>query len=546
MATIASLIVEITSKQSGFEKGLDSATRSVSSFVGNATKKIARIGAITAAAMTGAAFLINRSFSEAANNIDMLSKAAERLGTPLGALQKLDFAASLADIDTDSLVRSMQLMGKNIFEAATQGGEAAKVFARLGLNLQGLQRLSADEQFRKIAESLQKVTSAGERSSLQMQIFGRTGIELTNLLNGSLKETDKQFKALGLGITTAQGKQVEAFNDTKTVLGKIFDGFKEQVAANVSPAFTAINNSIIKSVEEMGGIGTASDAFSIKIFDAAIAGVNAFGWLSNAITKIGLNFDDSMTKLDILLAGFSRVGEAMKGLSFANKTPTFKSNDFIDFTGLNKLIDFGKNIGEFSFKVANPDVTQLDKEFNMINPGMEKLKINQDKAAISMEKTTKSTEELTIAVLKAKAEFQKGIFKGPDKAKPGDPLFGGIGGAAGTSATGTGGALSDLFEGKRIPFSTDPAMDAILLKQAQDRAIIDKQFEDAKALRTQFPSVPFGTTGKGLSTSNTPENTIKIVMDTEGFFKFAQAPRFSNFIADTVTVALTDTATMGV
>lgn len=553
MANIGSLLVEISASAKGFERTLDGATRSVSSFVGKVVKQIAKIGLVVAGALTGMAYLFNRSFSQAANSVDSLSKAAERLNIPLVELQKLNFAAALADVNPESFVRSMQLMGKNVFEAATKGGEAATVFTRLGINLQELNRLSADEQFRKIAESLQKVTSAGERSALQMQIFGRSGLELTNLLNGSLAETDKQFEKLGLGITTAQGKQVEAFNDTKTVLGMIFDGFKEQVAAKVSPAFTAINQWVIDSVEKIGGIESASTKFSIKIIEASIAGIKAFGELSKAATLFGLVIDNVMSKVAVLLAGFTRVASAASGLSFANKenaiTPLSGdpsvirsfANGVLSVT--NNLIKVGQNVGEFSYKIANPEAEQLDKEFSMIHPGMEKYRKNQDLAAESIAKTSIATKELTQALLKAKADLVSGQSKTADVLKKSEELSGLFSGKPTGGATPASGA--SLFPGGRIPFSTDPKMDALLLKHAQDRAIIQKQFDDAIALRDKFPSAAFGTTGKGLSIPPTTP-TLKIIMDTDGFFKFAQAPRFSGLITEIVSNAITDTATIGV
>src|SRR5690606_24818075 len=106
----------------------------------DAAKKIALIGAAAVAA--GGAILVHlvRNSMEA---VDAQSKLARQIGATTRAVQTLDRAAELAGVQ--NLSRNAQLMTQRLGEAATGTGTAKDALAALGLTVDELMALDADE-----------------------------------------------------------------------------------------------------------------------------------------------------------------------------------------------------------------------------------------------------------------------------------------------------------------------------------------------------------------------------------------------------------------
>lgn len=377
MATVSQLVVEISTNIQRLTSGLNSAQNGITKFVSSAAATFAKIGALAAAGISAAGYFISRSLGDAAQNVDNLYKASQRLSIPLKELQKIEFAGALSDVSIDTITRGLQLMTRNISSAAEAGGDAAISYNRLGLNLAALNKLPVDIQFRKIEQALKGVNSVGEKTKIIMDIFGRSGIEMLNLFNSNLKETDKRFEELGLGLSDAQGKAVESFNDSKTELGKIWESFKEQTVAAIAPAFEAINKHIADTIIEMGGIkGVANEAAKF-IVDFGIKGLDAFQSLVLAGIKFGAVLDGIGVAVSSLEAGLTRVKTAFQNAaSNSSITPPAietgkNSNPAVGaFNALNRG---GHALGNFAFDLLNPSESQLSKEAGIISPSIEKL-----------------------------------------------------------------------------------------------------------------------------------------------------------------------------
>ena len=96
---------------------------------------------------------------------------------------------------------ALQRMQNTIGEAATGSAMAAHALGQLGLSVESLKGLSADQQFAAIAEQMQQVGDKTKRTQITLDIFGRSGGELINLLSGGaegLNEFGKEAEAMGL------------------------------------------------------------------------------------------------------------------------------------------------------------------------------------------------------------------------------------------------------------------------------------------------------------------------------------------------------------
>ena len=209
--------------------GFKAAEGDVAHFVGTAKNQL---GALAAAAGIGfgAAEAVG-SFKELAAELDGVAKSSKRLGVSTDVFQAMAYGAKLEGAEVQDLERSIQLLKRQMQEAMTgpANNDAALMFGRLGLNVKELQSLSPDQLLAKVAQGFGNLTSENERSTMAMEIFGRSGTKLIPML-ATMEDLQKEFKATGRLISEDAIKAAEAYNDALERLAATL----KAVAANSS------------------------------------------------------------------------------------------------------------------------------------------------------------------------------------------------------------------------------------------------------------------------------------------------------------------------
>jgi len=166
---------EIKVNINGDTSGLDSALSK-----GQANlARFAKVGAVAIAA-AGAA-LIGLTKSSLAN-VDALAKQARSLGLTTSAFQKMSMVAGEAGIESGKLSSMLGLMQRNIIELQKGTKLQTEAFKGLGLSIGDLKGLSPDEQFAKIAKSLDAIKDPARKTAAAMEVFGRSGKDAINML----------------------------------------------------------------------------------------------------------------------------------------------------------------------------------------------------------------------------------------------------------------------------------------------------------------------------------------------------------------------------
>ncbi len=120
------------------------------------------------------------SMMQAAQRLNMFDAA----GTAnVEQLQRMQWAATRANIGNEEFVATLDNMNRVIGQAAIQGGETAKAFERLGLSSKALSQMGADKQFELIVKKLEGVKNASERARIAQQIWGSGAIGMQNLIS---------------------------------------------------------------------------------------------------------------------------------------------------------------------------------------------------------------------------------------------------------------------------------------------------------------------------------------------------------------------------
>lgn len=146
---------------------------------------------------------------------------ATRIGMTTDELQRLKSVASKNKVDPEMLVGGIEKMAM-IVDDALQGNDAAiEKFKRMGIAMDELKGKSVYEQFSRIADGIQSMNTAGEKTALARDMFGKLGGKLVEL-TGNFRELGAEFDKSGRMIDADTIEQAEKFERTMKSLGGTF------------------------------------------------------------------------------------------------------------------------------------------------------------------------------------------------------------------------------------------------------------------------------------------------------------------------------------
>ncbi len=267
MASIGKVSAVFTASTSGLTSGVKAASSSFRSLqsdtssLSSSMRALVAIngaqlfGSIASSAISGARSLLSYADSQS-QVIDSASKMAARLGMTYGEFAGLSLAADLAGVSMETIGKASQRAEIAFAKAAGGSKVATAAFAGLGLSVQELGGMSASERFDAIAAAIAKIPSEGQRAKAAVDLFGKAGSELLPLFSGGvdgIAQARKEADRLGLALTSTQGREVEAMNDSFTMVSKTVAGITQQVVAYMAPAVRRISEAFVKMVGDIGG-----------------------------------------------------------------------------------------------------------------------------------------------------------------------------------------------------------------------------------------------------------------------------------------------------
>jgi hypothetical protein len=329
MAGIGKVSAIFTASSSGLAAGVSKASSSLKGLqkdvaglrsgmqLLNAISGAQLLGSVASTAMSYARSLVNVGQAQA-EVIDSTSKMSARLGMTYGELAGLAHAGDLAGVSMDT-IGAAATKADIAFVKAAQGSKTAQAgFAAIGLELSDLQGLSSAERFSEIADAIAGLPTEAERAAAAVRLFGRAGAELLPLFAGgagSIQEATDEARRFGMALTGAQGRDVEAMNDSFSKVSAAVGGIVKQVTAYLAPSITSIATTFTDFVGSMGG-ANIGQAIGEGILAAAryMAGVGDFiiGGLTTVgeyLTFVAGNWStvfDSIGRIGSLLAGVAR------------------------------------------------------------------------------------------------------------------------------------------------------------------------------------------------------------------------------------------------
>ena len=251
--------------------------------------KTAFVGVAGAA---GIGLLINRSLEAT----DALSKTATRIGTTTESLSRLQYAAKISGVETQTLNMAMQRFGRRASEAAVGTGEARGALQELRLNATDLIKLPLDEQMIKLAQAFEDNIKPIDRTRIAMKLFDSEGVallQMTQLGAAGIRELFNEAETLGAVMSSDAAKGVEDANDAMARLFTIFKGVTDQITAALAPALdkivTHFKDLLVNAVAAEGGFSNLARVMAGNMIGAFVAVAEGAETMINQIIT-GINF----------------------------------------------------------------------------------------------------------------------------------------------------------------------------------------------------------------------------------------------------------------
>jgi len=170
--SFAALTVDINARTANLESGIDrlkAKTSGLDEFGKKLGLSLAGLGGVAAAAGAGMVALAR----QVADLQDSASKMSQRIGIGVEALNELQYAASLADVDTELLANAMTRLSIRISEAISGNKESAAIFDTLGIAIKDAsgQARAADEVFADVADRFQQFEDGTNKTAQAAELF---------------------------------------------------------------------------------------------------------------------------------------------------------------------------------------------------------------------------------------------------------------------------------------------------------------------------------------------------------------------------------------
>ena len=232
--------IQIGADTSGFVSGIGRAQTSMAG-LGSMIQRV-----IGGAAVFGALTAAAKGFYSAMEAGGALVDLSGQTGVAIDKLMVLQMAFDQAGMSAGDVQPVLAKLQKNISEAASGSAEAAAKFAQMGVKIEDIQGLGADEQLAKVGEAISKIENPAQRSAMAMEVFGKSGAKLLSVFAaGGMADVEENLGAQAKVMLENAGVFDRA-SDVLGTAGSKVRGLFVGMAAQVMPQFTGLIDELNK------------------------------------------------------------------------------------------------------------------------------------------------------------------------------------------------------------------------------------------------------------------------------------------------------------
>ena len=277
--------------------------------------KTAVMGITGAATLAGGAiFGMTKSLAE---TMDYTAKTSAMLGFGVESFQEYEYAAQRSGMSAQEFATNAQKGIRSISEAAQGLGQGRIVLEELGLDAETMAMMSPEEQLNIIADAMAGVDSETERMRMSVQLFGRSGAKMTNMLKGGsagLAQLRQDARDTGNVLGDEAAKDAESYMDALLDVELSIGGVTRMLGAQLMPvvtdAFKSMSDWIAKNRKQISVWGEKVAEAAKNIFPAIVDGVVGLGkglWtlgsaINSAVQFIG-GWENAALAVGAVMAG---------------------------------------------------------------------------------------------------------------------------------------------------------------------------------------------------------------------------------------------------
>lgn len=238
---LGALDIIIAADTAQLRKGMDTAV----GIMQTSTQKMESFAKTAGASIAGYFALSNLrdSVKQSLDLADSLGKMSQKIGMSVDDLYSLQAAGQLSDVAIQDIEKSVLKLNKNLGEISMGGGKDAKnALDNLGISSKDASGRIKDSNaiLLEVADRFQDMPNGVAKSTLAMQLFGKSGADMIPLLNGG-SEAIKEFNG-HMDKTTTDA--AERFNDSFTRVGISIDGAKAKLLTLMVPSIDTLSGRI--------------------------------------------------------------------------------------------------------------------------------------------------------------------------------------------------------------------------------------------------------------------------------------------------------------
>lgn len=205
--------------------------------------------AILVGTLGGVVYALGKVTLSAADSADEIAELAGKTGMSTETIQELNYAADFLETSTETIGSSMAKMTRNMDSARSGTGDAAEAFKALHIRIKdGNGKLKDSETvFYQVIDALGRVRNETEKDALSMAIFGKSAMDLNNLIlagSDGVKEYAKQAHEVGAVMDDETIAKMNELKDATDKMNKQWDAVKLKFAEVLLPIMTDLAEAI--------------------------------------------------------------------------------------------------------------------------------------------------------------------------------------------------------------------------------------------------------------------------------------------------------------
>ncbi len=174
----------------------------------------------------------------AIDSADSFGKMADQTGIAANTLQAYVNAGKLAGVSQETIDKGLRRLAQSMREADQGVATYSDSFDALGISVRATDGTfkTSEQVLGEVADKFATMENGATKAALAMEIFGRSGASLINLLNGGAASLTE----FNYAVSDEFAQNAEFFNDQIAVLAIRFDGFRKQLTDALLPALNTI------------------------------------------------------------------------------------------------------------------------------------------------------------------------------------------------------------------------------------------------------------------------------------------------------------------